>query len=50
MNTHIGSKLTKIELETGVPLLGQIPIVQSICESGDAGHPVALDDTITRCV
>ena len=27
--------------------MGQIPIVQSICESGDAGHPVTLDDTIT---
>ena len=31
--------------EMHVALLGQIPIVQSICESGDAGHPVALDDT-----
>lgn len=29
--------------ELGVPLLGQIPIVQSICESGDNGTPVALD-------
>lgn len=29
--------------ELGVPLLGQIPIVQSICESGDEGRPVALD-------
>lgn len=28
--------------EMGVPLLGQIPIVQSICESGDAGEPAAL--------
>ena len=37
----------RLAQETGVPLLGQIPIVQSICESGDAGHPVALDDTIT---
>ena len=26
----------------GVPLLGQIPLVQSIRESGDAGEPVAL--------
>ena len=26
----------------GVPLLGQIPLVQSICESGDAGEPAAL--------
>lgn len=29
--------------ELQVPLLGQIPIVQSICESGDQGTPVALD-------
>ena len=27
-----------------VPLLGQIPIVQSICEGGDKGTPVALDE------
>ena len=34
--------------ETGVPLLGQIPIVQSICESGDNGAPAALNDnTVT---
>ena len=26
----------------GVPLLGQIPIVQSIRENGDAGEPAAL--------
>jgi len=32
--------------EIGVPLLGQIPLVQSICESGDKGNPVAtLDDS-----
>jgi ATP-binding protein involved in chromosome partitioning len=31
--------------EMGVPLLGQIPVVQSICEGGDSGCPVALDDT-----
>ncbi|MFA6873545.1 MAG: Mrp/NBP35 family ATP-binding protein [Bacteroidaceae bacterium] len=30
--------------EMNVPLLGQIPIVQSIRECGDEGHPVALDD------
>lgn len=29
--------------EVNVPLLGQIPIVQSICEGGDSGTPVALD-------
>ena len=26
----------------GIPLLGQIPIVQSIREGGDSGEPVAL--------
>ncbi len=31
--------------EMQVPLLGQIPIVQSICENGDKGTPEALDDT-----
>jgi ATP-binding protein involved in chromosome partitioning len=25
-----------------VPLLGQIPVVQSICQSGDDGMPAAL--------
>ena len=29
--------------EMGVPLLAQIPIVQSICESGDEGKPAALN-------
>ncbi len=29
--------------EMNVPLLAQIPIVQSICENGDAGTPAALD-------
>ena len=34
--------------EMDVPLLAQIPIVQSICESGDAGTPAALSsDTAT---
>ncbi|MDR2232486.1 MAG: Mrp/NBP35 family ATP-binding protein [Tannerella sp.] len=34
--------------ELDVPLLGQIPIVQSICESGDKGVPVAYyPETIT---
>jgi ATPases involved in chromosome partitioning len=30
--------------EMNVPLLGEIPIVQSICDSGDSGRPVALDE------
>ena len=29
--------------EMNVPLLGQIPVVQSICENGDDGTPVALE-------
>ena len=34
--------------EMNVPLLGQIPIVQSICNSGDEGEPVAVHaDSIT---
>lgn len=34
-----GKKLAK---ESGVPFLGQIPLVQGICESGDTGRPVAF--------
>lgn len=30
--------------ETGCRLLGQIPLVQSVCESGDAGTPIALNE------
>ena len=26
----------------GIPLIGQIPLVQSICESGDEGLPIAM--------
>ena len=37
-----GGKLLAEEMN--VPLLGQIPIVQSICESGDKGIPVALNE------
>ena len=38
----------KLAEEMNVPLLGQIPIVQSICEGGDSGKPVALNpDSIT---
>ena len=34
--------------ELNIPLLGQIPLVQSICESGDTGAPAALNtETIT---
>lgn len=30
--------------EMDVPLLGQIPVVQSVCENGDNGTPEALND------
>jgi len=30
--------------ELDIPLLGQIPLVQSIRESGDAGKPIAYDE------
>ena len=43
---HDGGKSLAEELN--VPLLGQIPLVQSICNGGDAGMPVALyPNTIT---
>ena len=31
--------------EVGIPLLGQIPLVQGICDSGDTGNPIARDLT-----
>lgn len=31
--------------ELNVPLLGQIPVVQSICDDGDKGTPAVLDPT-----
>ena len=38
----------KLAAEMKVPLIGQIPIVQSICEGGDDGKPVALnEDSVT---
>lgn len=38
----------KLAKEMNVPLLAQIPLVQSICENGDQGTPAALDvNTIT---
>ena len=27
-----------------MPFLGQIPLVQSICDSGDIGKPIVLDN------
>lgn len=38
----------KLAEEKGLRLLGQIPVVQSICDGGDSGKPVALNpDSIT---
>ena len=37
----------KLAEKMNVPLLGQIPLVQSICEGSDSGKPVALDDSVT---
>jgi ATP-binding protein involved in chromosome partitioning len=36
----------KLAEKMGVPLLGQIPLVQGICESSDKGTPVALEDSL----
>jgi ATP-binding protein involved in chromosome partitioning len=33
----------ELALSEGLPLLGQIPIVQGVMEGGESGHPVALD-------
>jgi ATP-binding protein involved in chromosome partitioning len=37
----------KLAEKMNVPLLGQIPLVQSICEGSDNGEPIALGDSIT---
>jgi len=34
----------KLAEQSNLPLLGQIPIVQSICESGDMGMPAVLEE------
>lgn len=40
--------VSRLAEEMQVPLLGQIPLVQSICESGDAGEPAAVHaDSLT---
>jgi ATP-binding protein involved in chromosome partitioning len=37
----------KLAEKMNVPLLGQIPLIQSICEGSDNGEPIALGDSIT---
>lgn len=34
----------QLAIETGTRLLGQIPLVQRVCECGDAGAPIATQD------
>ncbi len=36
--------------EFGIPFLGQIPLVQSICESGDTGRPAILQETTPQAI
>jgi len=37
----------ELSSKMNVPLLGQIPLVQGICEGSDNGHPPVLDNTVT---
>ena len=37
----------RLSEKMNVPLLGQIPLVQSICEGSDNGQPVAREDSVT---
>jgi ATP-binding protein involved in chromosome partitioning len=43
-----GAKKLAEELE--VPLLGEIPLVQSICESGDLGRPAVLQENTLQAI
>ncbi len=38
---------SRLAAESGTELLGQIPIVESICDGGDTGTPAALNDNET---
>lgn len=38
----------KLAEEKKIPLLGQVPIVQSIRESGDSGYPAVMKDGVTE--
>jgi ATP-binding protein involved in chromosome partitioning len=43
-----GAKRLAEELD--VPLLGEIPLVQSVCEAGDAGRPAVLQETTPQAL
>jgi ATP-binding protein involved in chromosome partitioning len=40
----------KLAEKIGVPLLGEIPLVQSICEAGDAGRPAVLQENTPQAI
>lgn len=40
----------KLAEKLGVPLLAEIPLVQSICESGDVGRPAVLQKTSQQAI
>jgi ATP-binding protein involved in chromosome partitioning len=40
----------RLSEDLDVPLLGQIPLVQSICEAGDAGRPAVLQNTTPQAL
>ncbi len=40
----------KLAQKLGVPLLGEIPLVQSICEAGDAGRPAVLQESTPQAL
>ncbi|MEI6487673.1 MAG: Mrp/NBP35 family ATP-binding protein [Bacteroidota bacterium] len=40
----------KLAEKLNIPLLGEIPLVQSICESGDAGRPAVLQENTPQAI
>jgi len=40
----------KLAEQLDVKLLGQIPLVQSICEAGEAGRPAILQDSTPQAI
>lgn len=40
----------KLAEKLSIPLLGEIPLVQSICESGDAGRPAVLQENTPQAI
>ena len=43
-----GAKMLAEKLQ--VPLLGEIPLVQSICEAGDAGRPAVMQENTPQAL